>query len=465
MLHKPVSLKNLSLIFPHKTCFENFSAMIYHGQKIAIIGKNGSGKSSLLKMLKQEIGLCSYIPQIIENEDKLSGGQKLMKAINDGLAENSSFLLMDEPSNHLDSENRKLLIKKLSEFEGTQIIITHDLELLRHFTEVIWHIADGKVQVFTGNYDDYMRERAKERSNILQQIEQIDKQKKQSHQSLMREQGRAAKSKAKGLKSISQRKWPTVVSNAKADRAGETSGKKRSLISSKKEVLNEQLASLKIAEVIIPKFSLNAEHISDKTLIAIAKADIYYDTPLIKNFSLRLGSKDRVALCGPNGSGKSTIFKAILNDNQVNKTGSWFVPKVIDIGYLDQHYDNLENDKTIYENIEIVRPEWKKDEIRKHLNDFLFRKNEEVYNKVAEISGGERVRLTLALIAATTPKLLMLDEVTNNLDLETKAHVAQVLKAYPGAMIIISHDADFLKEIGVDYYLEISDGYSSFSAK
>ncbi len=95
--------------------------------------------------------------------------------------------------------------------------------------------------------------------------------------------------------------------------------------------------------------------------------------------------------------------------------------------------------------------------MRRHLNDFLFRKNEEVNTPVQVLSGGEKARLSLAAIAAFTPKLLILDEITNNLDLETRNHVAIVLKQYPGAMIVISHDADFLREIGVNHWYQIAD--------
>ncbi|KJW07807.1 ABC transporter family protein [Orientia tsutsugamushi str. UT144] len=104
---------------------------------------------------------------------------------------------------------------------------------------------------------------------------------------------------------------------------------------------------------------------------------------------------------------------------------------------------------------------WSHIEVRRHLNDCLFRKNEEVNAIVSTLSGGEKARLSLAQIAAKTPKLLILDEISNNLDLETKEHVMQVLKAYPGAMIIISHDADFLEEIRVNSYLEINNGVLS----
>lgn len=126
-----------------------------------------------------------------------------------------------------------------------------------------------------------------------------------------------------------------------------------------------------------------------------------------------------------------------------------------DIGYLDQHYGTLNPDKTVLETIADLVPHLPHAEIRRHLNDFLFRKNEEVNALVSTLSGGEKARLSLAQIAAKTPKLLILDEITNNLDLETKEHVTQVLKAYPGAMIIISHEADFLEEIGISEVVDV----------
>ncbi|MFN7038495.1 MAG: ATP-binding cassette domain-containing protein [Alphaproteobacteria bacterium] len=126
-----------------------------------------------------------------------------------------------------------------------------------------------------------------------------------------------------------------------------------------------------------------------------------------------------------------------------------------DIGYLDQHYGALDQSKSVLEIISELVPNWSPAEVRRHLNNFLFRKNEEVNTLVSALSGGEKARLSMAQIAAYTPKLLILDEITNNLDLETREHVIQVLKSYPGAMIIISHDIDFLKEIRVDEIVDV----------
>jgi ATPase subunit of ABC transporter with duplicated ATPase domains len=197
-----------------------------------------------------------------------------------------------------------------------------------------------------------------------------------------------------------------------------------------------------------------------------------------ENFSCQISYGSRIAIQGDNGSGKTTLIKAILGDESVCKTGQWHVVKREDVGYLDQHYANLQRHcepqrgeanqsfsgsrrfarddvLTVLETIADLAPHWSHIEVRRHLNDFLFRKNEEVNALINTLSGGEKARLSLAQIGAKTPQLLILDEITNNLDRETKDHVIQVLKSYPGAMIVISHDADFLEEIGVNEVVNV----------
>jgi ATPase subunit of ABC transporter with duplicated ATPase domains len=122
---------------------------------------------------------------------------------------------------------------------------------------------------------------------------------------------------------------------------------------------------------------------------------------------------------------------------------------------LDQHYQTLDLERSALEIIAEAVPQWDHYTIRRHLNDFLFRKNEEVNMLVKNLSGGEQARLSLAQIAAHPPQLLILDEITNNLDLETRNHVIQVLCDYPGAMVVVSHDMEFLMEIQTDEYQQI----------
>lgn len=456
MIHKPIQLKNLSLCFPHKICFEDFNAQIQYGSKIAIIGRNGSGKSSLLNMLRDIVpadATIGYVPQIIQDFTDLSGGQRFNKALTEALAVNPNVLLLDEPTNHLDRGNKRSLMRMIRSFQGTLIVISHDIELLRNI-DTLWHIDNGSIHQFRGNYDDYMSEINIMLSSMEHELSRLDRQKKDIHMALMHEQSRAVKSKEKGQKSINNSKWPTIVSKAKAGRAQETSGRKTVAIDHKKQVVSEKLNNMRLPEIIVPKFSIDADIIGNGVVISIGDGAVGYfkKEPLLRGINLSLTAKERIAIIGDNGSGKSTLIKAVLNDPSVVKSGNWYASQ--SIGYLDQGYATLDPSLSVFEVIKNCVA-WPLAEIRRHLNDFLFRKNEEVNALVSTLSGGEKARLSLAQIAALTPMVLILDEVTNNLDLETRAHVIQVLQDYPGAIIAVSHDEEFLKDIGVAYCYEI----------
>ncbi len=132
----------------------------------------------------------------------------------------------------------------------------------------------------------------------------------------------------------------------------------------------------------------------------------------------------------------------------MRRAGDWFVPPPNRIGYLDQHYANLNLAHTVLQQISELAPDWTQSELRRHLSDFLFRENAAVNTPISQLSGGEKARLALACIAAKTPELLILDEVTNNLDMRTCEHMVEVLKDYPAAMLLISHDDHFLDQLG-----------------
>ncbi len=204
-----------------------------------------------------------------------------------------------------------------------------------------------------------------------------------------------------------------------------------------------------------------------RTLISVRQGSIGYVgvQPLLTDISLSLLSREHMVIAGDNASGKSTLIKGLLNSSEVWIEGEWHAPDREMIGYLDQHYKTLSEGDTVLETIAKLIPDCSHAELRKHLNDFLFRTNEEVNAEVNQLSGGEKVRLSLAQIAAKTPRLLILDEVTNNLDLETKDHVVDVLGSYPGAMIIISHDERFLQQINIDQTYDIDRGYVTTTAK
>ena len=221
-------------------------------------------------------------------------------------------------------------------------------------------------------------------------------------------------------------------------------------------MLNERLSNLRDPERIKPSFSLTAEDMRSKIVVSISGGQAGYENEIIlKDINLSVAGSEHLAIAGGNGSGKTTLLKAILNYPSIAKTGVLDAPHSEDIGYLDQYYSSLDNTKTVLETLSDLSTEKTYAEIRDFLNDFLFRKNEEVNKRVSVLSGGEKARLSLSKIALHTPRLLLIDEITNNIDLETKEHVAQVLKEYPGAMIIISHDSAFLEDIEIAHYCEL----------
>jgi ATPase subunit of ABC transporter with duplicated ATPase domains len=258
---------------------------------------------------------------LINEFEALSGGQRFNEKLTAALARLPNILLLDEPTNHLDRKNRQALMRMLRSFNGTLVVVTHDLELLSLF-DAIWHIDQGMIRVFTGSYEDYRRELAIRYQATLQELSQLSRQKKETHRSLMKEQARAKNSRIGGEKKIENKKWPTVGSAAKMGRANETSNRKKSEINHKKQVLMEQISTLRLPEVIKPTFSIQAGD-SGRVLVSISDGTVGFENPIVTAINLSVTSGERIAISGDNGSGKSTLIRAILEDTAIAKTGAW----------------------------------------------------------------------------------------------------------------------------------------------
>jgi ATPase subunit of ABC transporter with duplicated ATPase domains len=344
----------------------------------------------------------------------------------------------------------------LQRFPGTCIIVSHDVEILRHCIDTFWSIEEGRVQVFSGGYDDYIHERCQQRQALEAQLVLLKREQKGMHKSLMFEQQRAKKSKIHGEKKYA---GDTLLLRAKQAQGEKTKNRHNKRIVQTKADIVSQLSGLRLPDSILPKFSLTASQIAARTLVSIHAGSVGYlqQEMLLNDINFSVKSRDRIAIAGDNGSGKTTLLKAILGDPCIITSGEWSI-NVADMGYLDQHYATLSADKTVLETIAVLQPSWSHIELRRHLIDFLFRSNAQVETLVADLSGGEKARLSLAQIAARTPKLLILDEISNNLDLETRAHVISILREYPAAMLIISHDEDLLKSIDIQQRYTVVEG-------
>ena len=462
-----IKLQNISFQFSHKTCFDDFSHTVLYGEKIAIIGDNGAGKSTLLKIIRQEIEpsdgsveyvrdlSIGYVEQTVREYDGLSGAQRFNKALSRALSAQPQILLLDEPTNHLDLDNKKSLIKMLERYRGTLIIVSHETSLLS-LVDSVWHIKDGKIHEFSCSYKGYLSNQAAEKALLLKELKSCEKERKHAHDKLMFEQDRAKKRKAYGEKKY---QGDTLTLQGKKRQGAVTTANRKRDIGDQRLQIMERVEALYIPEEIHYKFSLDTTDIArNQSVVSVKDGACYYgDKLILKGVNLNILGGTKVALLGKNGSGKSTLMNVLNGHQNISVRGEWKFSATDRVGFLDQHYAVLNTKLSVFETIQLLRSDWDDRLIRDHLNQFLFRKNEEVENKISALSGGERVRLALARIAAKPPQILYLDEPTNNLDITAKNHLVAVLKSYPGAMLIISHDEDFLSKIGIDQAYSIEN--------
>lgn len=469
MSNKLIQLTNLGLNFANKCCFANFNATIYANDKIALIGPNGAGKSSLLKILtgiqNPSNGTCcitngtqvNYVPQLISSplDLTLSGAQRFQQSLTKGLSCQPNLLLLDEPTNHLDRQQRKNLLIMLHKFSDSLVVATHDQELLySNIFKEFWHLdGQGKITIFKGTYAAWLEHN----QIILQQQQQklilLKKEHKHTQKALQNEQKRAAQSR-KANRYENDRNLLGTYKN----RGEQTAGKNRGKLNQLRANVNQALKDCVQPQSIQYNWNLSAKLTAcNLSVICINDGSLGYKhneisktNPILHNLNLSLATGQKIGLIGNNGCGKSSFFKALMQAHNIWKQGEWIIPKPDEIGYLEQHYANLNPNLTAIENLSTTTPNWDKNILQKHLNAFLLKTPQEVNTPIQYLSGGQQARLSLAILAAKPPKLLLLDEITNNLDIASQEHAQQVLSHYPGAMLIISHDEHFLQQLNLD---------------
>lgn len=451
---------------------------VYQGERIGLVGKNGAGKSTLLKMLARELepdcgtikmyGNFSYIPQleVIETSDiteqaeqvwgiprkehALSGGEETRKKIAAALSSPTQLILADEPTSHLDVQGIEMLEHELKNFSGAVIIISHDRELLNQLCTSIWEVEEGKLHVYEGNYDAYLEQKEHLKTRAWLEYEQYIQEKRRLEQ--------AAREKSQQSKSM--KKAPSRMGNSEARLHKGTVRQKKAKLDREAKAIRSRIAQLeqkpkpKTEEGII--FDLNYfRPIHSKTILTFEDVKARVDQRLLfGGLSGQIKPGDKVAILGKNGAGKSTLLQMILQGDE-----GIHVAKPAQIGFFHQKLKILDEEKTILENVQ-VSSKYSEQFIRTVLARLLF-KREEVHKPVYLLSGGERVKTALAKIFLGDYNLLLLDEPTNYLDLPTKEALQEVLNAYPGTILFVTHDRYFVKSVAT-HVIQINNGQASF---
>ena len=467
-----LTAQNISKTYMERKVLDDVSFFLNEGDKVGIIGINGTGKSTLLKILagaeESDSGdiirtngiRISYLPQIPEFGDSgsvleqvllhlpkdlrqakeyearsileklgisdqqrdistLSGGEKRRAGIAAALIQPSDVLLLDEPTNHIDNETAQLLEDLLMKYRGAIVMVTHDRYFLNKICRKIVEIDRGKLYVCDGSYSDYLMQKAqreadaeaaerKNRTLYRRELEWISRG--------ARARGTKSKDRIERFEALKNRELPVTAEKVQLQSVSSRLGRK----------------------------TIEIENISKSV----------DGKPLITDFSYIVSRDARIGIVGRNGEGKSTFLK-MLHGDIAPDSGNIIVGDTVNIGYFSQECESMDPSLRVIEYIretaDIVRTPDGTVTASQMLERFLFN-SELQWNRIEKLSGGERKRLYLLKILMTAPNILLLDEPTNDLDITTLTILEDYLESFSGAVIAVSHDRYFLDKTASEIF-------------
>jgi ATP-binding cassette subfamily F protein uup len=477
-----VSLDRISMAYGHLPLLHDASLRIESRERVCLIGRNGTGKSTLLQIVSGEVapqagvvwrepGLrVGQLPQdalvagdrpafdvvadgLVGKDDEgwsveqrakmalsrmqipadasmasLSGGWRRRVLLARALVGEPDLLVLDEPTNHLDIDTMRWLEGWLADYAGTVLFVTHDRAFLQALATRIVELDRGRLTSWPGDYATFLRRKEEALAVEAAQDARFDK--------------RLAEEEA----------WLRQGIKARRTR---NEGRVRALLAMREERARRraQVGSIRLASDI-------AERSGQLVFEAEGVAKSFGERPIVSGFSCRVMRGDRIGLIGPNGSGKTTLLKLLLGELKPD-AGDVRHGANVQIAYYDQQREQLDPERTVWETVadghDTVTVAGRTQHVHGYLRDFLFAR-ERAQSPVKALSGGERNRLLLARLFARPFNVLVMDEPTNDLDIETLELLEEKLATWPGTLLLVSHDRAFIDHVVTSTLVFEGDG-------
>ncbi len=385
----------------------------------------------------------------------LSGGQKTHALLARLLLEKPDLLMLDEPTNHLDIEAVEWLERTLREWDGAVLIVSHDRYFLDNVVNTIWEMSRSGIEVYSGNYSAYLVQR-EERWEYYERVYQEEKARLLKEADFIQRNWVRASTHARALGMLKKLSRELAIvehfgiqalrNGTKWHETGLSADKPLDVVEAIRKVNGIPLAAR--PPRLRPR--LAASPISGNLVLKVEQAVIGYPGhPLFTVEGLELRRGETAALIGPNGSGKTTFLRTILGQIKALE-GEVQLGASLKIGYLAQAHDALNSPRSVLDEI-ISHKEMHPGEARSYLAQFLFR-GDDVFKPVNALSGGERARLALAILALEGTNTLILDEPTNHLDLPAQEALQEVLESYQGTILLVSHDRYLINRLATQIW-------------
>lgn len=370
----------------------------------------------------------------------LSGGEAMAAALAGAIVRGPAILLLDEPTNNLDSHARQWLYRAVEKWSGCLVVVSHDEELLERM-DAIAELRNGGLKLYGRNFSGYLELSRAEQETEERRVAEATAKLRGEKRRNAADQTKAARSAKQGVAARDKSRFPTAAIHLRKSAAEKSAGKQRVAREARLESADAALRQAKLA-------ARPDEHITvelPETEMPAGKIALELESA---GRTFMIQGPERIALAGRNGSGKTTLLKAILG--QATLPGLSVRRVIPEIGWLPQRLDYFDNTKSAIENLVVWAPYLTPNEAHAVLAQFLL-KNKRAHQLAGTLSGGERLRLALACMLSTrpAPRFVLLDEPTNNLDRQSAAELAEAMNTFRGAVLAVSHDAKFLRSIGI----------------